>query len=112
MDQLKRVTDELEKRDLSDVATPKLVDMALKLDAALSEGDNVLELKALRAELKQLKAKATSKPNEAQQESSVLPPECVAFRQVTMQVLGHGAQWVKDHRVMLLSQWEDVRTLV
>ena len=110
--QLKRVTDELEKRDLSDVATPKLVYMALKLDAALSEGDNVLELKALRAELKQLKAKATSKPNEAQQESSVLPPECVAFRQVTMQVLGHGAQWVKDHRVMLLYQWEDVRTLV
>ena len=23
----------------------------------------------------------------------------------------HGAQWVKDHRVMLLSQWEYVRTL-
>jgi hypothetical protein len=24
----------------------------------------------------------------------------------------HSAQWVKDHRVMLLSQWDYVRTLV
>ncbi|MGA2885631.1 MAG: hypothetical protein ABSE80_10810 [Halobacteriota archaeon] len=35
--QLRRVTEELEKRDLSDIPTPKLVDLALKLDAQLRD---------------------------------------------------------------------------
>ena len=35
--QLRRVMEELEKRDLSDISTPKLVDLALKLDAQLRD---------------------------------------------------------------------------
>ncbi len=35
--QYRRVTEELEKRDLSEIKTPKLVDLALKLDARLRE---------------------------------------------------------------------------
>jgi hypothetical protein len=38
-DQLLRIREQLDKRDLSDIETPKLVDMELKLDAALSNGD-------------------------------------------------------------------------
>jgi hypothetical protein len=34
---LKRVTKELARRDLSDVSTPKLIDLALKLDAHLTD---------------------------------------------------------------------------
>lgn len=35
--QLQRVTEELENRDLSDIPTPKLVDLAIKLDTKLRE---------------------------------------------------------------------------
>jgi hypothetical protein len=31
---------------------------------------------------------------------------------VDEEVKTHGEEWVKEHRVMLLSQWEYVRTLV
>jgi hypothetical protein len=35
--QLRRITEELENRDLSDIPTPKLVDLAIKLDTKLRE---------------------------------------------------------------------------
>jgi transcriptional regulator with XRE-family HTH domain len=37
--QLLRIRDQLDERDFLDVETPKLLDMELKLDAALSKGD-------------------------------------------------------------------------
>jgi len=43
--QLQQIRDQLNKRDLSDIEAPKLLDMELKLDAALSKGDSRLEHK-------------------------------------------------------------------
>ena len=73
--QLKRVAQELETRALSDVATPKLVDMELKLDAALSEDDHRLALKT------------PGELSEAPQVNFALSPEYTEFRQEVMRVL-------------------------
>ncbi|MGZ4908658.1 MAG: hypothetical protein ACXV5F_08425, partial [Halobacteriota archaeon] len=61
--QLKRLTEELEKRDLSDIPTPKLFELILKLSASLSvefpaptikSDDEIAEQKRERAELARL----------------------------------------------------------
>src|SRR5450756_2506124 len=48
--QLQRVTEELENRDLSDIPTPRLVDLAIKLDTKLrEEGPTPVSYTHLRA---------------------------------------------------------------
>jgi len=73
--QLLRIKDQLEERDFSDVETPKLLDMELKLDAALSKGDSRLEHKTPGDE------------NEAPEVSFKNSPEYKKFLSKLMQLL-------------------------
>ncbi|MGZ4848741.1 MAG: hypothetical protein ACXV2D_04495, partial [Halobacteriota archaeon] len=63
-----RLTEELEKRDLSDIPTPKLFELILKLNTSLSaefpaprieSDDEILERKLERAELTRLLSNRT-----------------------------------------------------
>lgn len=91
--QLKRVMEELEQRDLSDVATPRLVDLALKLDARLRDETSTPAIAGeagfneRKAQLK-VKAKLTDELNEAPQVNFVQLPEYMELIQVIMRVLG------------------------
>lgn len=73
--QLVRVRDQLEERDFSDVETPKLLDMELKLEAALSKGDA------------RLAHKTPSNQNESLHVSFADSPEYKKLRSKLMQVL-------------------------
>ena len=73
--QLQQIRDQLNKRDLSDVETPKLLDMELKLDAALSKGEA------------KLAHKTPSEQNKAQPESFADSPEYKKLQQDLMHVL-------------------------
>src|SRR5665811_471022 len=73
--QLLRIKDQLEERDFSDVETPKLLDMELKLDAALSKGDA------------RLAHKTPSNQNESLHVSFADSPEYKKLRSKLMQVL-------------------------
>lgn len=70
--QLLRIRDQLDERDFSDIETPKLLDMELKLDAALNKGD----AKVVR--------KTPSDQNEAQHVSFADSPEYKKLRNELM----------------------------
>jgi transposase len=97
--ELARVNEEIQKRDLASVPTPKLYDIMIKLDAraekacpalTLRDDDEIADLKALRALIASRRARKASEVNapvgrQGNGEGTVLAEDLVTLQLTTLQ---------------------------
>jgi hypothetical protein len=96
--QLQQIRDQLNKRDLSDVETPKLLDMELKLDAALSKGEAKFAHKTPSERNKEPPVSVTDSPEykKLQQDlMKVLEPYPEVRDEVSLRLLEAGVPYKK-----------------